>query len=196
MTKESLTIKHILYERDELYLAKTKEIFDIYGTLLENCVIDITNTKDAIEWLTIDAVQGLEDYVRICGVSTPRIGSIIVVDGNDVEVNIQNANYFKQITKFIIPMQLVESKDKEKIVRYLKDISQIINSLDEAQVMEVLRSYSNFDDDISNTKSYNFHLDKLTKPKDILGFSTDNLSDEQMKTLKLFESLNSSGTKN
>lgn len=184
------TLDGLVAYRDFIYSSLSQDIIALFSARLNSALTQFIPNSSDIEWSTIEKVPRLQAYVRMVGSSSPVLGSVAKVDGNDVTITEQNARMFRNLIRFIFPIKLLEDGSVEQITTYIKDISYISTVVTEVDIERLLSTYDFSQNiDLHNTAEYVRILDKSTKPKEIMGFATDFLSDEHVHALFLATAL-------
>ena len=180
------TLDGLIAYRDFIYSTLTQDIVALISGKLNSALAEFIPNSISIEWSTMEKVPSLQSCVRMIGSSSPVLGSTAKIADKDVTVTAENARLFRNLIRFTFPIRLLEDGSEEQIISYIKDISYISTIVTEADLEQLLSTYD-FDKNIElhDTAEYARIMDKATKPKEILGFSTDFLSDEHIKSLFL-----------
>ncbi len=180
------TLDGLVEYRDFIYSTLTKEIIQLFSERLNEALIDFIPNSPEIDWNTIEKIVSLPKYVRMVGISSPVLGSIAMVDGNKITITEENSRRFKNLVRFIFPVKLLEEGSVSQIASYIKDITYISSIVSERDIENLLMNYDfTRNTPLHDVDGYAKLLDRATKPKEIMGFSTDFLSDEHIKSLFL-----------
>lgn len=196
LLEKPTTLQDILDFREYTYSMLTREAIQLFGPTLTGAVNHYLNNTAEIDWTAIEPVNTLEGYVRVTGFSLPAIGSTITVEGKEVHIDKDNVYRYKQVIRFVLPIKLIESGNRNQLVAFIKDLSAIAAVATELEIENILKEYY-FDDmkDLTSNNSYHKMLDRVTKPKEVMGFEATGLTDSQIAALHMYGAC-SSETKN
>lgn len=179
-------ILSLLDQREEVYNAITSNIFKQISLKLNTAVMALLPMSSAVEWGSVEKVNGVDKCIRVMGISAPPIGRAVTVMDQRIIITPENASSYKQIVRFIFPVALLEDGDDVKILDFMKDINAISAILTENDLVQLLSKYDHTEHQaLHDTVEYAKLLDKVTKPSEVLGFSTDNLTDDHIRQLYL-----------
>lgn len=195
LLEKPTTLQDILDFREYTYSMLTREAIKLFEPTLTDAVSHYLNSTSEIDWTAIEPVNTLEGYVRVTGFTLPTIGSIITVEGKEVHIDKDNVYRYKQIIRFVLPIKLIESGNRNRLVAFIKDLSAIAAVATELEIENILKEYY-FDEmkDLTSSNSYHKMLDRVTKPKEVMGFEATSLTDSQIAALHMY-GVSSSETK-
>ncbi len=187
LLEKPTTLQDILDFREYTYSMLTREAIKLFGPTLTGAVSHYLNSTAEIDWTAIEPVNTLEGYVRVTGFTLPTIGSIITVEGKEVHIDKDNVYRYKQIIRFVLPIKLIESGNRNRLVAFIKDLSAIAAVATELEIENILKEYY-FDEmkDLTSSNSYYKMLDRVTKPKEVMGFEATSLTDSQIAALHMY----------
>lgn len=187
LLEKPTTLQDILDFREYTYSMLTREAIKLFGPTLTGAVSHYLNSTSEIDWTAIEPVNTLEGYVRVTGFTLPTIGSIITVEGKEVHIDKDNVYRYKQIIRFVLPIKLIESGNRNRLVAFIKDLSAIAAVATELEIENILKEYY-FDEmkDLTSSNSYHKMLDRVTKPKEVMGFEATSLTDSQIAALHMY----------
>lgn len=187
LLEKPTTLQDILDFREYTYSMLTREAIKLFGPTLTGAVSHYLNSTAEIDWTAIEPVNMLEGYVRVTGFTLPTIGSIITVEGKEVHIDKDNVYRYKQIIRFVLPIKLIESGNRNRLVAFIKDLSAIAAVATELEIENILKEYY-FDEmkDLTSSNSYHKMLDRVTKPKEVMGFEATSLTDSQIAALHMY----------
>ncbi len=187
LLEKPTTLQGILDFREYTYSMLTREAIKLFGPTLTDAVSHYLNSTSEIDWTAIEPVNTLEGYVRVTGFTLPTIGSIITVEGKEVHIDKDNVYRYKQIIRFVLPIKLIESGNRNRLVAFIKDLSAIAAVATELEIENILKEYY-FDEmkDLTSSNSYHKVLDRVTKPKEVMGFEATSLTDSQIAALHMY----------
>lgn len=190
------TLQDILDFREHTYSMLTREAIKLFGPTLTGAANRYLNNTAEIDWTAIELIDTLEGYVRVIGFFLPTIGSTITVEGKEVHIDKDNVYLYKQVIRLVLPIKLIESGNLDRLAMFIKDLSAIAAVATELEIENILKEYY-FDDmkDLTSSNSYYKMLDRVTKPKEVMGFEVTGLTDSQIAALHMYGAC-SSETKN
>ena len=178
------SILSLLDQREEVYNAITSDIFERISLKLNTAVTALLPTSSVVEWTSVEKVNG--HCIRVMGISAPPIGRVVNIAEQAVTITAENSSNYKQIVRFIFPLALLEGGSDAKILDFMQDINAISTILTEQDLVQLLTAYDFSEHQaLHDTVEYAKLLDKVTKPSEVLGFSTDNLTDDHIRQLYL-----------
>lgn len=190
------TLQDILDFREYTYSMLTREAIKLFGPTLTGAANRYLNNTAEIDWTAIELIDTLEGYVRVTGFFLPTIGSTITVEGKEVHIDKDNVYLYKQVIRLVLPIKLIESGNRDRLAMFIKDLNAIAAVATELEIENILKEYY-FDDmkDLTSSNSYYKVLDRVTKPKEVMGFEVTGLTDSQIAALYMYGAC-SSETKN
>lgn len=139
-----------------------------------------------VEWISVQLVDGTTNFVYIEGTFKPNIGDIITyVDGTKSEVTDKNiSDSYKNYVRIMLSIEVLERGNPVEMYEKLKDYNQLNALLSTDELIELIAetqcsdlSFLLTDDDI---------VSKLTRLPQIAGFTTRDMTEEQMLQLSLY----------
>lgn len=184
------TLSELLDFRDYTYKAMTVDATNIFSLKLTDAVNFYLNSTNPIDWQHIEKVSSLDGFVRVIGASIPSVGETIKVDKEDILITKDNFAQYKQLARFVLPITILETGTSIQIFQFIRDVTAIASLITDIELENILREYSTDGvGELSAHPTYIAMLDKITKPADVLGFDTSNLTDEQIRSLNMFDKL-------
>lgn len=182
-----MDIRNVLRDRNRMIDNITDTLFQSVRDKLDYGISFLLKRESSIFWEKIDFLQNMEDFVVVEGIMIPQIGDVIVTNTNNrITITEQNAKSYTQILKLILPIDLLQIGSKMDVFHFINDIYQIISKASVDDIEELLLDYKfNSYHKLTESEKYNKILEKLTRPDTVLGFSTMNLSEDQIKRMML-----------
>ena len=115
------TLFELIKRRKEEYDKHTKSILEEVDFVIE-ALLDVIEDEISqfIEWKSVDTYEN--EYLLVQGIIKFPIGYKVHAMGEDIEVDTEIAQKMLQkIINIVIPMELVETRDKEQIKKYLME---------------------------------------------------------------------------
>lgn len=148
-------LRKVFEARDSAFEKKTLEIFEMIHTTLVSVTtflneIDPMLASGTIEWEDANILD--DDQVVIIGTVNYAPGVTVEVEGSLTTITEENLDYFQRVIHMALPFDLVESRNEEKIMEFLKEI------YDKSVIEE-----GEEDTDIPVSAETEFDLSKLTE---------------------------------
>jgi len=167
-------------------LAKIKDKLDT--------AVQMTLSTDNVTWQTIERHPQIPNNVNVMGYTRVKVGATIKINGEDVLITEENKNLYTNTVRFVIPVSLLESGTAIQIYNFLRELTEISVMLTEKDLMEILND-PNFDGakSLYDYPKFANIMEKATRPKTFMDFATDDLTEEQIKSLATNSHLVSGG---
>lgn len=182
------SISKLMSERKTMFLKNTSDIIATFSGRLSQAFQRVLDNHDGnIHWATIEPVYGSTKSVFVSGSISLTIGEVIEVDGTPILLDEKNINEYAKSVKFAYPIIILELGTVDDIERYTRHMMKLGDSLEVSPdefVKVVDRMADKFQEDLLDDP---MRLNVVTKPDTVAGFSTNDLSDFQILSLKIFE---------
>lgn len=163
-------LKDLFTEREELYVDYTNAVLDVLDqTVLEATYEVLSVDPDTVEW---QDVQLIDDIILLIATIIYSPGDVVVLKtGEQVTLDENNYESYQRIIRIGISLELASTGTKADIIDFLRK-SQTMGDSDD-----------NISDDISDD------IESST----VGGFSTENLSEDQIRQLSILQRTNTGG---
>lgn len=196
-----MSIDSLMQLRESLYMKQTAQILFKVTDRLDPAVQKMLKVTQPIIWETIESMDTIKNFCTIMGYFRPNIGDKLPdINGNIVEIDKVSVNQFKSIVRFFIPMALLEHGSEKEIFDFLSNLQYISTIVQPDELMEILKDPQSFkvfiDSDVdlpkdaTVTQAINGIIEAVTKPAELYGFNTKNMSTEQINQLSLLIRIN------
>jgi len=159
-------LKDLFTEREELYVDYTNAVLDVLDqTVLEATYEVLSVDPDTVEW---QDVQLIDDIILLIATIIYSPGDVVVLKtGEQVTLDENNYESYQRIIRIGISLELASTGTKADIIDFLRKSQTTGDS----------------DDDISDD------IESST----VGGFSTENLSEDQIRQLSILQRTNTGG---
>lgn len=192
MLEQSLKHRKLVYDQI------TRDILNNYKNILNKSLFLYARQERKIEWYDIFVIPFLPNHVEVQGLLITEIGDTIFVE-NDKTIKIDESNYFEykdnsSVFRTVIPIKALEESDCLTICKSMKAYDDVMKLLSFGEIVDIILKYNvtSFIEFFENP----IILEKITRPKQLAGFDTGNLSEEQFNKLKLFQQIDLNNSKN
>lgn len=183
-----LVIIDLLEQRQREYNAITERVLGSFGDCLSETIKLYSSDNSTVVLTDIELLYGMNGFIKVTGVGFPAIGAEIQVDDQLIQITEDNISMFKRVIRLVLPLKFVQSRDIESMVDFAKDLSYIIPVASDKDIEKLLIMYYNQGcEKLSDMKFYYKMLETQTRPKDIDGFTTATLTEQQTVALNLFK---------
>lgn len=191
----TLSLVEILEFREVTYKTLTESALLPFEAKLNAAVLLYLKDNVPIKWIDVDKLRGLESFAVITGYIFPLVGTKVMVGTDFIDITDLNVQEYRQTLRFILPIKLLEIGTVPQIYKFIMEISALASVVSEQELNEMLRNFRFDNDSFSFDESYNKMLAYATRPAEMFGFNTKNLSEEQITSLAMFNGATSE-TKN
>ena len=192
-----ININKLLEERQKHFADKTDEILKPISEKLSEAFRKIYNAEGReFKWTGIERLEGSTKSVMVQGNMPLQIGEVVTIKDENITIDESNKNSYNRFVKFSFPIIMLELGTSEELCEHMEKISKLgsfVNVTPEQLVKLIDKAADDYDTKVLNDPSKLAMFDAATKPSEVLGFSTDILSDEQIRKLKLIEKLDFGG---
>ena len=187
------SLASLLDARELSYMRHTHVILAKIKDKLDTAV-QMTLSTDNVTWQTIERHPQIPNNVNVMGYTRVKVGATIKINGEDVLITEENKNLYTNTVRFVIPVSLLESGTAIQIYNFLRELTEISVMLTEKDLMEILND-PNFDGakSLYDYPKFANIMEKATRPKTFMDFATDDLTEEQIKSLATNSHLVSGG---
>lgn len=184
-------IAKLLEQRVSTFTSQTNEIVAKFADRLTPAFQRIYNAPNRrIVWTAIDSLIGTDKAVVVSGFMALELGETITVGDKAILLDESNINEYNKLVKFAFPIIMLELATIDELVEHVNRISKISEamSLTPEALSKLLDKVSDdYQNHILNDPSKVEIIDAATKPETVVGFDATTLTDEQIRTLKLYE---------
>lgn len=196
-----MSIDSLIQMRESSYAKHTAHILFKVTPRLDPAVQKMLKITQSLTWETIESMDTLKNFCTIMGHFRPKIGDKLPdIQGNIVEIDDVTINQFKSIVRFFIPTALLEHGTEAEIFDFLSNLQYISTIVQPDELMEILKDPQGFKlfvdsdadlpKDATVAQAINCIIEAVTKPAELYGFNTKNMSFEQMNQLTLLMRIN------
>lgn len=184
-------IAKLLEQRVSTFTTQTNEIVAKFADRLTPAFQRIYNASGRrIVWTSIDSLVGTDKAVVVSGFMALEVGEIINVGDKEILLDETNINEYNKLVKFAFPIIMLELATTDELVEHVNRISKISGamSLSPEALAKLLDKVSDdYQNQILNDPNKIELIDAATKPETVIGFDAADLTDEQIRKLKLYE---------
>lgn len=119
--EEKPTLSQLLVKREKIYKETTIKILQVLKNVFAAAheVLD-DETNNFIEWVHVE--QPTSEHIVIIGMCMYPVGyTITTPDGNEIEIDKENREYFGRVIKLGMPIKLAEEGKITEISEFLKN---------------------------------------------------------------------------
>ncbi len=184
------SINKLLKQRKEDFLTITRKAGEVYGEKLTKVFSILYNKPDIeIKWNSIELMGNSEKIVSVTGIFALELGSKVNIGGEDIIIDEENRKRYSNLAQFSFPINMLELATVEELVSFINKIAQSgsdkkISPEDLKVILE--KEYDAYDEALLADPEKLESLTKPTRPKEIHGFSTEGLSEEQFRQLSWY----------
>ncbi len=158
-------LKSLYDNRDEVFGDKTYEIFETIDNTLSCVTVYLSDIDDIVSQGIIawEDTSLLDDLIIVIGTVQYNIGDVLELDGEDIEVTLDNIAQFERVVHMSIPYKLVLENNKDNIMNYLYT-NGIDDSIDTFSTMNIPIANTEFDlSELSDDQLKSFMQNQITK---------------------------------
>lgn len=200
-----MSIDSLIQMRESAYLKHTSLILFKIIDRLTPSVQKLLKITQPVVWETIESMDTLKNFCTVMGHFKPNIGDKLPdINGNIVQIDEVTINQFKSIVRFFIPTALLEHGSEKELFDFLSNLQYISTMVQPDELFEILKDpysfkmYIDSDTDIPKdatvVQAMNNIIEAVTKPAELYGFNTKNMSSDQINQLSLLIRINNSTT--
>lgn len=168
---DNKTISELIEIRQALYKVYTNQIIKLNSDKLKEVVGKLFPTTSNVEWLDVISIVDIKDMVCFVGI-----------------INRQNSNSeaMQEIIKLSVFINHLNYDNVDEICKEIQFIDLITNNFENEDINFILNheQFNGYNSFYTN-KIFEKYFNKLTRPKDILGFDTKDLTDYHIHQLTL-----------
>lgn len=182
---EQKSLETLLTERDDSHKNSNNAMSAIYSERLTKVFSTIYSKSDiAIVWEEIDRIAASPKLVNVKGKIALTIGEKIVIGDNEIVIDENNKTMYNKYAQYVFPLNMLEHASVEEIHTYINKINSLANSVSVSELNNTMnQEYDEFAEKLLNDAS---RLESATKPKTVAGFSTEGLTDYQIRVLTMY----------
>lgn len=184
-------IAKLLEQRVSTFTTQTNEIVAKFADRLTPAFQRIYNASGRrIVWTSIDSLVGTEKAVVVSGFMALEVGEIINAGDKEILLDETNINEYNKLVKFAFPIIMLELATTDELVEHINRISKISGAMSlspEALAKLLDKASDDYQNQILNDPNKIELIDAATKPETVIGFDAADLTDEQIRKLKLYE---------
>lgn len=182
-----ITISGVLQLRQRVYDAYTLKLINIFSEIFNRVASIYFKTSAAFSWLDVQQNTHSNKLIMLVGKVSLKSGDVFSFNGE-----LQNITEDAEIM-ISIPLltTAIETNNAQHISDQTTFIQFLSNSFEVSEITEIINS-----DEFIDSKSFydnpyfEKYLNKLTKPKNVDGFDTTALTDDQIHNMFLYSDLN------
>lgn len=179
------SISKLLSERDHDFKSKTVDIIEIVKDRLTATferLYEVTNLE--ISWYEFTPLSKSKQLIDVKGSVKLIVGEEIMVGDQTILVTEENKDQYRKSTQFVFPLNMLETATVDELFAYMKKINTAAVIVSDTELQKIMETES---DNYANKLLEDIsRLDSLTKPKEVLGFKSESLTDDQIRQLSLF----------
>ena len=137
MMEETASLTMLAKERDELYehytqemLSMLKPVFKAAEQFLDKETVKIT------EWRAVELMEDEHKLMALGAVVFPVGSQVTIEDGVVMEVTEQNQLAFQRIMRIVVPIDLAEEGNMEKLTKFFKEHYSLENLPEQVDMTE------------------------------------------------------------
>lgn len=181
------TLEDRITLRDTVVQELNSQIFNMFSDRLNSAIKFYNGGNDNITWISIEKSKFVSGFVDILGYIIPNVGDIISIKDNKITIDEKNRFNYRTQVAFLLPINLLDTGSKVAIYNFIRDLSSLAQVTSYEQIVELLRQYDlDIMDDLYKMPQYDILMEKCTRPNEVLGFNTDELSEKQIKLIYMF----------
>ena len=184
--ESTLSLVEIIKLRGLSYRTFTEQALLPFEQKLNAAVSQYLNNDLPIKWVDVDRLLGLDAFVLVVGYIFPLVGTIVIVDNKPITITEENVSNYRQTLRFVLPIRLLEVASIVQLHKFIIEISALAAVLSEAELTEMLHGFKFDDESFSFDESYAKMLAYATRPAEMFGFNTKQLSEDQITSLSMF----------
>lgn len=185
------SISKLLDERLTTFATHTADMIKKFEDRLTPAFQKVFAAPDRnIVWTSVDSLSGTEKAVMVSGVMAFKVGDLVTVGETQVTIDETNISEYNKYVRFAFPIIMLELATVDELWAHIVRINKIGASIEVtaenlAKIMD--KCATAYEEAVMNNPEKIAVLDSATKPTSILGFVASDLTDEQIRKLKLYE---------
>lgn len=195
-----MSLNSLMQMRELMYTKYTKIMFFKFESRLSPAVQRIMKIDQPIIWETIETLETLSGFSTVMGYFRPNIGDKLPdMNGNIVEIDEVTIKHFRSIIRFFIPTTLLEHGSEEELYDFLSNLQYISTLVNADELIELLKDPHTFKlytdqadipEKATISEALSGIIEAITKPAELYGFNTKNMTAEQINQLSLLMRIN------
>lgn len=185
------TINKLLDERVDTFIKQTKEIFTKISDRLTPAFQKVYEAPDRdITWTGIEQIKGTDRAVIVSGYMMLKLGDVIKIGEDSITIDEKNVNEYNKFVKFAFPIVMLELASAEELKDHILRMSHICGAKDVApeQLAKMLDKIADsYESSLLNDPMKVSVIESATRPESVLGFNVGELTEDQIRKLKLYE---------
>ena len=175
-----------IQKRDKVFFSMSEKILSNIKENLDKAFQYLIKEDRPVEWVSIQLVDGTTNFVYIEGIFKPRLGDIITyADGSRSEITKDNINNaYKNFVRVMLSIDVLENGSPVEMYEKLKDYNQLNSLLSKDELIDLINE--THCEDLSDLLHDDNILSRLTRPPQIAGFLTRDMTEEQVVQLSLY----------
>ena len=174
-----------LSNRDKIYNEISLEILSHYKDKLDKAIQFFIKDDRQLEWTSIRVADKGNKFVIISGSLLLNVNDIVTFsDGTSYKLTDENQN-FKQSLELLIPITILENGTSEELYKKIGDYHQLCGILSLSNLIDLINKINC--SDLSEILNNDHVIDRITRPEKVAGFNTNNMTDDQIKQLMLYD---------
>lgn len=175
----------LVQKRDYDFSAFTRKIIASFSEKLTKAVHMFQKTDRAIRWNRIEAYDQIDGFVVVVGSVEIRVGDMLQTREGEVLMTEENIDNFTNTVRFFVHSNKLQNASLEEFYQHLCFVVEITQTLPETEAIEILRNEVYDQTTFLESPLVANILDKLTRPTVVENFDVSDLTDEQVRALRL-----------
>lgn len=176
-----------IISRDKLFFNVSVDILAGITEKLNKAFQYLIKDVREVKWDSIELVAGTTNFVYVQGTFTPQIGDIVTYDdGSKAEITADTLNKaYRNFIRIMLPLKILEEGDAIEIFEKMKDYNQLNSLMSRDELIDTINSIKC--EDLADILQDDEILAKITRPKQIAGFLTRDMTEQQVIQLGFWE---------
>lgn len=180
-------ITSILELRQRVYDTYTLKLLETYTPIFNNVAAIYFKTAADFKWIDVQQNTYTDKIIMLIGKASLKEGDSFLANGE-----LQNITQF---TEIMVSIPLLISSIHQGDAQFISDQTSFIqllsNTFEVSEITEIINSPEFMDSKSFYTNTFfEKYLNRLTRPKNVGGFDTSKLTDDQIHNMFLYADLN------
>lgn len=185
------SISKLLEQRLNTFATHTADMIKKFEDRLTPAFQKVFAAPDRnIVWTSIDSLAGTDKAVMVSGLMAFRLGDVVAVGETQVTIDETNITEYNKYVRFAFPIIMLELASVDELWTHITRMNKIGASVEvtaEKLASMMDKCADAYEKSVLENPEKIAILDAATKPTSILGFVASDLTDEQIRKLKLYE---------
>lgn len=185
MEYPEISLDTMIDKRDHDKMRFTAKIVEVFGEALTEAAKQIIQLDRGIHWFSVERAPGAPSYLIVQGYTELRPGDVLKVSGVDVFIDERNINDYNNKVTFTVATAMLQTRNAKRLYDHMQFVIQASREAPMGALVEILERGVQSEMELYVEPEHKELLERYTRPRYLAGFSTDELSEDQLQSLQL-----------